>query len=118
MNTLVVAAVGLAWVLTTLALVGEVRRRRALEFFISRVLLRRNLHRCALLLTVTVLGVFCWSLLFGLRREEPSHEALSDLLIDELHSRHPTLLPMPEDHHTDPSFLTADRTAYNPQLEP
>ena len=73
---------------------------------------------CAVLLTVTVLGVFCWSLLFGLRREEHSHEVFSELLVDQLNSRHPTLLSGPEDHRTRRSFLTADRTAYNPHVEP
>ncbi len=51
---------------------------------------------CAVLLAVTVLGVFCWSLLFGLRREESSHEVLSELLVGELNLLHPTPLSGPE----------------------
>ena len=73
---------------------------------------------CAVLLTVTVLGVFCWSLLFGLRREERSHEALSELLVDQLNSRHPTLLSGPEDHRSSRSFLTTDRTSSNLPVAP
>jgi hypothetical protein len=39
---------------------------------------------CAALLAVGLLGAFCWSLLFGLRREDDAHDELSMLLLDEI----------------------------------
>ena len=44
----------------------------------------------ASLLAITALGVFCWSLLFGLRHEDDPHEALSELLVSELLVEEPT----------------------------
>ena len=73
---------------------------------------------CAVLLAVSVLGVFCWSLLFGLRREDTSHEVLSELLVDELTLRHPTLLPGPEHDANRPTSLAADRTECNLPFDP
>ena len=60
----------------------------------------------ASLLAITTLGVFCWSLLFGLRHESDPHEALSELLVTELTAPRPMLLSVQgEDADDDPSAV-------------
>jgi len=56
----------------------------------------------ATLVAVAVLAAFCWSLLFGLRREDDPHEVLSELLVDELTSPRPVLLAGPKRDHAEP----------------
>ena len=73
---------------------------------------------CAVLLAVTVLGVFCWSLLFGLRREDSSHEVLSELLVDELNLLHPTLLSGPEHGPNHRSALQSHHQGCSLPLDP
>ncbi len=73
---------------------------------------------CAVLLTVTVLGTFCWSLLFGLRGEERSHEDLSELLVEQLNSLRPDLLSGPEHDPNQRSPLTTYQAGGPLPIEP
>ena len=56
----------------------------------------------AALVAVAMLGAFCWSLLFGLQREDDPHEVLSELLVEELTSPRPVLLAGPKRDQAEP----------------
>ncbi len=51
----------------------------------------------AVLLVALVIG-FCWSLLFGLRTKDESHQDLAELLVQEIVAERPTLLPAGRQH--------------------
>ena len=70
----------------------------------------------ASLLAITTLGVFCWSLLFGLRHESDPHEALSELLVTELTAPRPMCLAV-EREQADDDPSTALPSPDNSQTE-
>jgi hypothetical protein len=65
-----------------------------------------------------VVVLFCWALLVGLRRSDATDADVSELLIHEMVSDHPQLLPPP--HRAPTPLLTSAEAALesNPQGDP
>ena len=53
------------------------------------------LKGCAAAAVIAVTIGYCWSLLFGLKRHDDADQVLGELLVDELLSEKPVLLPPP-----------------------